>query len=359
VTVLDALARGLGAVLPTGAIDPRLAPADVLVHGASAGEVKAAVASLPALLDGTSQTALLTTRTATGLLAGAQAILPRDTAAGVAALFDRVRPRVVVLIEAELWPNLLRGAVERGIPVAVLGARMSPRTLRHLRLVPATARAWLARVHSFAAASPGDLVRLVDAGADPASVMVCGWLKWPPGAATPVRPEGDLLVLGSAWPGEIRALRDVLRGTPWAPTHRPWRVVARHAAHGPALRAEARRLPGTIEVVDRFGVLRSAWAESAVAVVGGGWRGRGVHDLLEPLALGRSPWFHSGRGDAADIGRTLVGCGLAWDLAAGPPSSVMAVSTEAWARLREAWDGRERGGAFFRSRGLPVGAAAP
>ena len=99
------VARSLGVLSPPSASAPR---ADLLLHGASAGEVKAARALLPPLRQRLPAcSVLLTTSTARGLAAGAQLRRPLDAPQATARFLDDVRPRALVLVEGELWPTLL------------------------------------------------------------------------------------------------------------------------------------------------------------------------------------------------------------------------------------------------------------
>ena len=89
-----------------------------------------------------------------------------------------MRPRAVVLVESEIWPNFIRAAGRRGVPVYLVNARVSDRSAPRYRL----AKWWFSDVfRSFArifAQSALDRDRLVAAGADPAGVEVAGSFKF-------------------------------------------------------------------------------------------------------------------------------------------------------------------------------------
>jgi 3-deoxy-D-manno-octulosonic-acid transferase len=345
--------------------------ADAVLHGASAGEVKAGIACLPALRAVSAGVDwLVCSGTDAGLSTGAEARLPRDVPRAVEAFFDRVRPSALVLVEADLWPNLLAGAAERSVPVGVLGARMSPRSLRGWRLLGSSARTVLDRVSAWAAASSDDAQRLLDVGVPSNRLRVTGWLKWsggpdPAGAAertaeldrrfSPTLRDAPLLVLGSIHPGELRAAAKRLAHGPLAPGRARWLAVARHGGRAVALAREGARLcpAGSFSLDHRFGVLRSWWGLADAALVGGGAAGRGVHDLLEPLAAGLRPLCFLDRGDPAGVGATLAALDLAFPLdRAAAPDTVPARDRHAFARIQASHDGRARGAAFLRSRGV-------
>lgn len=345
--------------------------ADGVLHGASAGEVRAALACLPALTRASPGSRwLVTSGTRAGIAAGAAARLPRDLPGPTGGFLARVSPRSLVLVEAELWPNLLAGAASRGIPIGVLGARMSPRTLRRLRLAPGAARSWLAPVAAWAAASEPDAERLASAGVPGSRIHVTGWLKWQPAggedrvpalaAELPARFSGDLgclplLVLGSVHPGEIRALARAARGGPLEPGRCRWLAVARHETAARHLAREGLRAcpAGTFSLDARFGVLGAWYRLAGAAFVGGGRKGSGVHDLLEPLSVGLRPLFFADRGDPGGVGEALLaaGLGVRLDRVRGPPP-LPDRAPGAWERLRSERDGRVAGAAFLAARGV-------
>lgn len=360
------LTSALGVLPATWEPTPRAeGPADYVLHGASAGEVKAALCTLPALrTDDHARSWLLTTGTDAGLRAGASVRLPRDAPRAVSAFLDRVQPRALILAEADLWPNLLAEAEGRGMPVGVVGARMSVASARRWSRFPRTARRWLGSVQAWAAASEEDATRLVGIGMAPGSVVVAGWLKWPEPAAPladhglddlfdPVAADRPLFVLGSVHPGELTRLAERLGDGPLAPGRARWLAVARHASRVGALGREGRRIcpPGTFAVDGRFGVLRGWWGLADAAFVGGGGTGRGVHDLLEPVSAGLRPICSLGAGDPAGVGRTLVAEGLALS----DEASITDLPTRcdgAWTGLRARHDGRRRAADFLASHGV-------
>ncbi len=364
--MIETVYRGLGhAVERIPGLLPQASPGDpcdVLVHAASAGEVKAAVALRAAATDDLAWT--ITAGSPIGADQGADRRTPRDVPGATARLLDETAPRLLLLVEAELWPTLLAEAHRRSIPVAVVSARITPSAARAWGRVPASVRrAVWGRVAFWGAASAGDAGRIRALGVPTDRVETTGLLKFPAPVPTSEvgarrddieamfgdRP-GPLLVLGSAHPGEARDLADRARGTPLAPDVSRWLIVPRHRIRR-RLRREARSLGAALE--HRFGVLPSWYAAADAAFVGGGARGRGVHDLLEPVAAGRRPLFFARRGDPADCGARLVARGAAVDLdvAGSSPGDALAPGVP-FGPLRDAWDGRDATLAALRRRGL-------
>jgi 3-deoxy-D-manno-octulosonic-acid transferase len=299
-----------------------IAPGSVLIHGVSLGEVALMKALVPRL-EAAGQRVLLTTTTETGWagleksFAGrARAFLPFDVPWAVARFLSRARPRLVVLLENELWPLLLCACAERGIPVVLANARMTTRSHHRLRLSGALMRPLIASLAGVLAQNATYAARLVDLGAKRARVRVCGSMKadvvMPATAADAASEAARLgiadgkpwLLLGStSQPEEEFILRASLA---WA--RDGWRVVIcpRHPERGAALVELCARLglPARASstgssaggeqaavVVDEIGRLGALYALCArgggIAVVGGSLgSGRGGQNMLEAAAAG-------------------------------------------------------------------------
>ena len=125
---------------------PRPPGALVWVHGASVGECLAALPLIETLLARASCSVIATSGTVTSakvmserLPAGAlHQFVPIDTPAATARFLDYWRPQVGLFVDSDIWPNLVFGAKERGVRLALVNARMSQRSFESWRLVPAT-----------------------------------------------------------------------------------------------------------------------------------------------------------------------------------------------------------------------------
>jgi len=167
---------------------PRLRGPVIWLHAVSVGETRAAAPLIEALLQRYPDHAVLLTHTtptgrATGReLFGAfgdrvvQAYLPYDLPWAVTAFLRRTRPRLGVLMETEIWPNLYAAAAQRGIPLFLVNARMSEKSAagyaRLGRLTPRT----LNHLTAIAAQTEADAARLAALGAT--HISVCGNLKF-------------------------------------------------------------------------------------------------------------------------------------------------------------------------------------
>lgn len=172
----------------------------IWVHAVSVGETRAAqplVAALRARWP--DRPILLTGMTPTGRDAGrqvygdgvTQAYLPYDLPLAVDRFLRHFSPEFGVLMETEIWPNLLAACSRRQIPVFLANARLSVRSARGYARIAALARPAFAALGGVAAQTAGDAERLAALGARP--VEVCGNLKFD------VAPNDDLLALGERW----------------------------------------------------------------------------------------------------------------------------------------------------------------
>lgn len=162
-------------------------PAEVWVHAVSVGEVQAAAPLIRHLLArDPPQRVLVTTTTPTGAarvadLFGETVIhryTPFDLPGMVERFLERVRPRLILVMETEIWPNTLAQAERSGIPVVLANARLSARSARgYGRLQPLT-RQTLNRFDRIAAQAQADARRFRELGAEPRRVEVTGSIKY-------------------------------------------------------------------------------------------------------------------------------------------------------------------------------------
>src|SRR5688572_11132908 len=290
------------------------------VHAVSVGEVNAAVPLVNALRRNRPDLRLLvTTITPTGservrALWGdsvEHVYLPYDLPGAVGRFLDHYRPCTALIMETELWPSLMFGCRERSIPVYILNARLSERSLRGYRvLAPLVGRA-LRTVHTVAAQSQADGQRFIRLGARAGQIAVTGNLKFdvavpeglpafagecrqhcggnPVWIAASTHEDEEVAVLAMH-----RRLRARFPGLLllWAPRHpERFRADTEHArAQGwhVSTRSQARwpQPDDAVFVIDTLGELMSFYACADVAFVGGSLQPIGGHNLLEPAATG-------------------------------------------------------------------------
>jgi 3-deoxy-D-manno-octulosonic-acid transferase len=290
------------------------------VHAVSVGEVNAAVPLVNALRRSRPDLRLLvTTITPTGSErvqalwgdAVEHVYLPYDLPGAVGRFLAHYRPYAALIMETELWPSLLFGCRDAGIPAVILNARLSERSLRGYRvLAPLVARA-LRTVRMVAAQSRADGERFVRLGAHPEQVAQVGNLKFD--VAVPEDLAGfaarcrahcgsrPVWIAASTHddeePAVIAIHRQLRAQFPdllllWAPRHpERFRAVADTArAAGWSVSTRSRQqwpqADDAVFVIDTLGELMSFYACADVAFVGGSLQAIGGHNLLEPAATG-------------------------------------------------------------------------
>ncbi len=298
-------------------------PECLWLHAASVGEVQAAAALIRALrADYPALPVLVTTFTPAGAdqlsrLFGndvTQRYLPVDTPRAVARFLETTRPRLGIIVETELWPNLLRGCVARAIPVLLISARLSPQSLTNLRRFPGEpvlAQA-LAALHFVGTQSAADAARYRELGVAPERVEVTGNIKFDLQLPAVLKTEGQVLrgawhaaerpvwIAASTHEGEEEQLLRVfaeLRATipdlllVLVPRHpqRFGRVhdLCRRESFSTARRSVQDKVEADTDIVlgDTLGELPLSYATADVAFVGGSLVPIGGHNLLEPAAL--------------------------------------------------------------------------
>jgi 3-deoxy-D-manno-octulosonic-acid transferase len=324
------------------------APQGVWVHAVSVGEVQACAPLVSALRRRHPQLPVtVTTFTPTGA-ARARALLgelaqvryvPYDLPGAVRRFLRRVQPRLAVILETELWPNLYRECGRQRVPLVLASARVSARSLGRYRRLGALFRDALAQAAVVAAQGQGDAERFRALGADPASTHVTGNLKFDfelpedmPERGRRLREEyaagRALWVAGSTHEGEEtavlaahRQVRAVHAGALLviAPRH-PGRFaeVAQELARAGVRfvrRSEAAGAPPAdteVLLLDSLGELLGFYAAADVAFVGGSLVPVGGHNLLEPAALGVPVLVGPHTANCAEVARLLVEAGGAF-----------------------------------------------
>ena len=317
-------------------------PAPVWLHAASVGEVQAAAILVTALRRQDPQLPLLVTATTAAGLARAQTLfesqsvavryLPLDLPGSVRRFLRRVRPRLAVVLETEIWPNLIRACATAQVPVMFVSARLSARSAGRYRRLGKGMRQVLATVAQVAAQTPADAQRFAQLGVPAARIAVTGNLKTDfslpetvPASGARLRarlgPSRPVWVAGSTHEHEeqqvLEAHRAVRRTNPAAllilvPRHpRRFAAVAEwlqreQVACARQSRAEAVTEQTQVLLVDAMGMLLECYAAADVTFVGGSLVAVGGHNLLEPAALGRPILTGPDHANAREILQALL-----------------------------------------------------
>jgi len=314
------------------------------VHGVSVGEVQAAAAliqSMRKLFPGVP--VVVTTVTPTGAQR-ARALfgdtvhhcyLPYDLPGAVRRFLDRVRPRVAIIMETEIWPTLFHTLGSRGIPLVMASARVSTRSVDRYRRMASLFRKTLSHGILIGAQTPADAERFRIIGAAPERVRVTGNVKFDmeiPAATIAAGREfrtrcaagRPVWIAGSTHEGEEEA---VLAAHSLVRARHPEALlilVPRHPQRFESVRALlrkhrvefARRSAGeepvhkqSVFLVDTLGELQMFYAAADVTFVAGSLVPIGGHSLLEPAVLGLPMLSGPYNQNAQDVADLFEQCG--------------------------------------------------
>ena len=323
----------------------------IWIHAVSVGEVLTARALVPGLRGRypglrlfLSTTTIAGQQVARKNLQGVDAVFyfPFDWSVIVRRTLNLVRPRLFLMMETEIWPNLLRECRRRGVRTAIVNGRISARSYSRYRLVRLWFRRVLSDIDRFCVQSDETARRLVDLGADVSRITVTGSLKFDSLDASPVaygRPRDrvlryfrmssgrPVLIAGSTLRGEeaavFRAFSRLRLATP-----SPLLVVApRHPERFAEVDALARAsgfhtvkrtdLPVDAEpraevvILDTIGELAQLYQIATVVFVGGSLVNEGGHNIIEPAVFGKPIVFGPYMQNFAEIAAAFLASGAA------------------------------------------------
>ena len=291
-------------------------PGSIWLHAASVGEVNAALC-LAREFDETGSGVYLSATTIDGreLLrrqrsSGGCSLAPLDHPWCVEAALSRVRPRLLALVETELWPSWIAAAKRRGISVVVVSGRLSDRHFPRYRRLRFLFGPTFESIAAVGARSEVDAERFEALGVPHERIRVTGDLKLDPPTGTSalapdlVRALGEvpIFVAGSTHPGEEEAARQALLACQRRGVAAALVVAPRQPRRASTVEAMLRfsgvpvsrrsRLRGEILsagdalVLDSIGELPALYAHASIAFVGGTLAPVGGHNLLEPISAG-------------------------------------------------------------------------
>ena len=293
----------------------------IWVHAVSVGEVQAAVPLIEHFLQqDKAYPVVVTTTTPTGSsrvkrLFGDRVhhvYAPYDLPDAVNRFLNRINPSKVVVMETEIWPNMITWCFKRNVPLILANARLSERSAKGYRRVPRLGKLATRRIRLIAAQSESDKQRLISIGATEEQITVTGSIKMDVDLPASLREQGAVLrrrlgidraiwVAASTHEGEeeqvLKACRQIRQQTPdsllvLVPRH-PERadtveVLCKREGYGVMRRSADRGADDVkdIYLVDTLGELTQFFAACDVAYIGGSLVPVGGHNMIEASALG-------------------------------------------------------------------------
>jgi 3-deoxy-D-manno-octulosonic-acid transferase len=260
--------------------------------------------------------------------------LPYDTPWAVARFLDRLRPSFGLIMETELWPNLVATCRRRQVPLLLVNARLSERSAHRYARVASLTRDTLRALAGIAAQNDDDARRLRGLGA--AEVAVLGNLKFdiaPPAAQLALgaefherighRPvflcastrEGEEALILDAWPKDAPALLAIVPRHP----QRFEEVASLVVARGFTLQRRSDDAPvaaGTqVWLGDSMGEMFAYYTAAEVTFVGGSLLAYGSQNLIEPCSVGTPVLIGPSTFNFAEAARAALDAGAAQQVA--------------------------------------------
>jgi 3-deoxy-D-manno-octulosonic-acid transferase len=333
----------------------------IWIHAVSVGETLA-VAGLATELRGRypDRKIFLSHVTAAGREAGEKRLpnlagrfyLPFDWTWAVRRAFQKIRPSVLIIVETELWPNLLRAGRRSGCRTIVVNARLSDKSFPGYRLIRPFMRRVFDNVDRICPQTPADAERFLELGAPPERVVVAGNLKFDGRAprleefwvkmrevfhAQSRRP---VFVAASTMPGEeplvLEAWNMIRKEYPQAlmilaPRHparfehvaqllleRGHSFIQRTALPAGGEGVNANFSSAEVLLLDTIGELAGVFALADAVFVGGSLVPAGGHNLLEPAYWGKPILFGPHMGNFREVAKLFLGAGAAIRVASAP-----------------------------------------
>jgi 3-deoxy-D-manno-octulosonic-acid transferase len=313
----------------------------IWVHAVSLGEMSAAAPLVRALRARYPQSPLvLTTATPTGRARAKDLFgdtvdvrfLPYDTPRSVGRFLDRVRPRIAIIMETELWPNLFAECERRGVPLVLASARLSPKSVARYRRFGSLFRGIFSASSLIAAQTREDAARFIAIGAQSARTRVIGNIKFDLESSPEDLFEGAALrssfgdtrpiwIAGSTHAGEEEQVLSAHQELRAGQVNALLLLVPRHPDRFPAVTSLLNRqgwrytrwstgvMPdrsAQVVLVDTVGDLAALYATADVAFVGGSLVPIGGHNLLEPAAFGLPVLTGPSHFNSREIARLLL-----------------------------------------------------
>lgn len=288
---------------------------DIWIHAASLGEVISITPLIEELI-ARSYPLLITTMTTTGSAYvvtqfGDRVLhqyIPYDLPWVVRRFFKRIKPRLGLIIETELWPNIIHGAKKNGMHLVLGNARISDKAFSQYKIIRRFIRPAVRQFDAILPQSLENASRFIALGAEPSHITLLGNLKFDrrrPTIADTRLLHWDatrvVLLLASTHPGEeqqiLSRLSNLQKSIPsllllLAPRH-PERfqmvyALSQDLGYKTALRSKASVIHAdtAVVVIDSLGELLSFYQVSDYAFVGGSLVPIGGHNVLEPIAMG-------------------------------------------------------------------------
>lgn len=316
-------------------------PVDLWFHAVSVGETEAAIPVIQSLRKKHPDLSILITCTTPTGSSRVQSVfgnavshvyLPYDIPGAVRRFLKHFSPKVAIVMETEIWPNLFRMTANEGIPILIINGRLSERSVKGYRKLGSFVSNTLAAVKLIAAQTPDDAERYRSIGVLTDRVCVPGNIKFDIEVDTATLTLAEQIrsevlhqrpawIAGSIHPGEDDVLIDAWIKCKQAIPDLLLILAPRHPERSDeiARNCERRQLFATrrsrgevcsnltdIFILDTIGELKTFYSASNIAFVGGSLIPHGGQNVLEPAAAGIPVFFGPHTSNFKEITRGLI-----------------------------------------------------
>lgn len=316
----------------------------IWVHCSSVGEINLSETLIKKLLENRSERILLTMFTDTGIGVARDKFgknervdifyFPLDDRKNILDILERIRLKLLILVETEIWPNLITEVGKRA-KVVIVNGRISDRSLKRYKKLTKYLKKIFLSVDRFYMQSKEDSRRIVELGAQKKRVETLGNLKFDISFQEYSQEEKrelrelfnvgsrEIFTAGSSRSGEYEILLDTFKEL----KNTLLILVPRHIERTPQIEEiikkysftykkyselDNRREETDIIIVDKIGVLRKIYSITDIAFVGGTLVNIGGHSLLEPLFYGKTPIFGKYLQNVKEISKEILSLGLGY-----------------------------------------------
>lgn len=326
----------------------------IWIHAVSVGEVlsaRALIVRLKRLYP--EHRILVSTTTTTGqdiarrFMSGIDATfyVPLDLTSFVNRALDRAKPEMLMLIDTEIWPNLLKACHRRGVKTILLNGRLSDASYRGYQFIGRSIKGVMANLDSVCAQTPLWGQRFINLGVLPERVKITGSLKFDSVSVLPdsaqvqdtdallqifnFSADVPVIIAGSTTSGEEQLILNtferirssfakcVLILAPRRPERfLEVRQLAKKHGFSVAMRTDLKETPSTVEVIvlDTIGELNQLFQVATVVFVGGSLVDFGGHNILEPAIHGKPIIFGKHMENFLEISSLFVSQDAAWQV---------------------------------------------
>lgn len=259
--------------------------------------------------------------------------LPLDLSFVVRKFLDCFNPCIFIIVETEIWPNIISQLKERNIPVAIINGRLSKKSLKGYRMLKVLFRRILNEVDLFCMQTKKDAENIIGLGAPKERVEICGNMKFDMADPQKLAEENLgksrdelIFVAGSTHRGEeevvVRIYKKLLRSFPElklliAPRHieRVPEIEKTIGGFGfsPVLFSEIKETAsifsqknGCVIILDTLGQLNYIYRFAAICFIGGSLVDKGGHNIIEPALFSKPVIFGPFMSNFDDIAKVFI-----------------------------------------------------